>query len=301
MRIGIIGAGGVGAYYGGMLAHAGHDVVMLARGENLAALRARELEVRTPEGAFTVAVEAVADAESLEGVELAIVAVKAYSLDEVLPAARAVAQGGGAVVAFLNGVESADRLVAGGVPAAAVLGGATYISAARTAPGVVERRSGFQRVLLGELPSGTSPRVEAAVAAFRSAGAEATASAQIQVEIWRKFIFLASISAACGLVRGDIGAVRERPYGSELLRRLVRETAAVARARGVPLPPEEEAQRIAQIEGLAPPTRPSFLLDVLAGGPNELDILSGAVARLGREAGVETPAHDVAVTVLSNG
>ncbi len=299
MRIGIIGAGGVGAYYGGMLARAGHGVRILARGESLAAIRERGLEVRAPEGAFKAAVEAVADGAALRGVELAIVAVKGYSLESVAGAARAVAEGGGAVLPLLNGVEASHRLVELGVPASAVLGGATYISAARVAPGVVERRSSFQRVLVGELPAGGSPRVDAVVAAFRSAGVEAEASPDIRLELWRKLTFLAAISAACGLVRGDIGAVRARPLGAELIARLVAETAAVARSRAAALPPDEEARVTAQIAGLPGPMKPSFLLDLLAGGPNELDMLSGAVARLGAAAGVPTPVHDVAVTVLS--
>ncbi len=299
MRIGIIGAGGVGAYYGGVLARAGHEVRVLARGDSLAALRERGLEVRTPEGAFTAGVEAVAEPAALVGVELAVVAVKGYSLDSAAGAAQAVAHGGGAILPLLNGVEASHRLVELGVPASAVLGGATYISAARVAPGVVERRSSFQRVLVGELPAGTSSRVDAIVTAFRSADVEAEASPDIRLELWRKLTFLAAISAACGLVRGDIGAVRARPLGAELVARLVGETAAVARARGAALPPEEEARVTAQIAGLPSPMKPSFLLDLLAGGPNELDILSGAVSRLGAAAGVATPVHDVAVTVLS--
>ncbi len=299
MRIGIIGAGGVGAYYGGVLARAGHEVRILARGESLAALREGGLQVRAPEGTFTVRPEAVADGAALRGVELGVVAVKSYSLDSVAAAARAVADGGGAVLPLLNGVEASHRLVELGVPASAVLGGATYISAARVAPGVVERRSAFQRVLVGELPAGTSARVDAVVGAFRSAGVEAEASPDIRLELWRKLTFLAAISAACGLVRGDIGSVRVRPLGEQLIGRLVAETAAVARARGAALPAEEEARVTAQIAGLPAPLKPSFLLDLLAGGPNELDILSGAVARLGAAAGVATPSHDVAVTVLS--
>ncbi len=299
MRIGIIGAGGIGGYYGGVLARAGHEVRILARGDSLKAIGERGLEVRTPEGAFTARVEAVADGPALRGVELGVVAVKSYSLEAVTGAARAVGEGGGAVLPLLNGVEASQRLIELGVPASAVLGGATYISAARVAPGVVERRSSFQRVLVGELPGGTSPRVDAVVAAFRSAGVDAEASADIRLELWRKLTFLAAISAACGLVRGDIGAVRARPLGGELVAHLVAETAAVARASGALLPADEEARVTAQIAGLPGPMKPSFLLDLLAGGPNELDILSGAVARLGAAAGVASPVHDVAVTVLS--
>lgn len=298
MRIAFIGAGGIGGYYAGVLARAGHDVTVLARAQNLAAIRERGLEIQTPEGAFRAQVRATDDTAQLAVAELAVIAVKGYSLESVAGAAMAAAAGGAAVLPLLNGVDAADRLVAMGVPAAAVLGGATYISAARVAPGVVERRSPFQRVFVGELPTGTSPRVDAIVDAFRSAGVDAQASEDIRVELWRKLAFLAPISAACGLVRGDVGEVRRRPLGDQLLRRLVDETATVARAKGVALPAGEEDRVWSQIAALAPGLRPSFLLDLIAGGANELELLSGAISRLGAVVGVATPVHDVAVTVL---
>src|SRR5689334_7903571 len=121
MRIAILGAGGVGGYYGGLLARAGHPVAMLARGSHLAALRARGIEVRMPGETFTAAVEAVeatGDPRQLETAELAILAVKSYSLQEILPTVRQVAAAGADVLPLLNGVEVTDRLAAGGVPAA---------------------------------------------------------------------------------------------------------------------------------------------------------------------------------------
>src|SRR3954470_24391687 len=116
MNIAILGAGGVGSYYGGTLGRAGHRVVLLARGAHLEALRERGLEVRAPEGTFTVAVEAVGDADELRGIELAVVAVKSYSLAEIAPAARLLAERGAVVLPLLNGVEAGERLIRGGAP-----------------------------------------------------------------------------------------------------------------------------------------------------------------------------------------
>src|SRR3954451_3401963 len=176
MRIAILGAGGVGSYFGGILARAGHRVVLLARGAHLEALRERGLEVRAPEGTFTVAVEAVEDADELRGIELAVVAVKSYSLAEIAPAARLLAERGAMGLPLLNGVEAADRLIASGVPGERVLGGLAEISAVRIGPGIVERRSPFQRVVVGERAGGLSERAERIAAAFREAGAETRAA-----------------------------------------------------------------------------------------------------------------------------
>ncbi|HEY3349423.1 MAG TPA: ketopantoate reductase family protein [Thermoanaerobaculia bacterium] len=299
LRVAILGAGGVGGYYGGAFARAGHPVALLARGAHLEAIRARGLEVRTPEGGFTVAVEASDDVTGLGPADLAIVAVKTYSLGEILPAARLLAKTGAVVLPLLNGVEAAERLVAGGVPKENVLGGLTQVSVARVAPGVIERKSPFQNVVVGELSGGPSERAGGIAQAFRDAGAQARVSEDITADLWRKFAFIAPMAAACGLARAPIGPVRDAPYGPLLLARAVREVLSVARARGVALAADEEAKILAFMAGLGAAMKPSFLLDLEAGGPNELDDLSGAVARLGREAGVETPVHDTAVAALA--
>jgi|PersoiStandDraft_1058852.scaffolds.fasta_scaffold02567_4 2-dehydropantoate 2-reductase len=299
MRIAILGAGGVGGYYGGTLARAGHAVALLARGAHLDALRARGLEVRTPEERFTVAVQASDDPKTFGECDVAIVAVKTYSLMEIAPAARLLATSGAAVLPLLNGVEAADRLIESGVPESQVLGGLTQVSVLKVGPGVVERKSSFQKVTVGERAGKRSERVRRIVDAFQQAGAEAHVSEDILADLWRKFAFIASMAAACGLARAPIGVVRDAPFGKLLLERAVREVLAVARARGLRLADDEESKILAFIDSLGGGMKPSFLLDFEAGGPNELDDLSGAVSRLGREAGVETPVHDTATAALS--
>lgn len=298
MRIAILGAGGVGGYYGGILARAGHPVAMLARGGHLEALRGRGLEVRMPEGTFTVGIEAAGSSEELGQADLAVVAVKNYSLHEVAPAARLLAEGGAMVLPLLNGVEVADRLVASGVPEDRVLGGLTEISAARIGPGIVERRSSFQRVVVGERAGGTSERVERVATIFREAGADAAVSDDITADLWRKLAFISSMAAACGLARSPVGPIRDTPLGHLLIERAVREVIAVGRALGVGLKDDDESKILAFADSLAPGLKPSFLLDLESGGPTEIDDLSGAVSRLGRRAGVETPVHDVAAAAL---
>jgi 2-dehydropantoate 2-reductase len=299
MRIAILGAGAVGGYFGGLLARGGHAVVMLARGDHLEALRRRGIEVRTPDGAFTAPVEAVGEGDDLGAADYALVGVKNYSLPAIAPAARRAAEAGAVVVPLLNGVEVTDRLTAAGVPRANLLGGLTTISAVRIAPGIVERRSPFQDVVVGELEGGaSSDRAERIVAAIAAAGGEARVSADITADVWRKFAFITATAAACGLARSAVGPVRDHPLGPLLFERAVREAIAVGRARGVALGEEDAAYVLHRIETLPPAMRPSYLVDLEAGGPTELDDLSGAVARLGRLAGVATPVHDTATAAL---
>jgi 2-dehydropantoate 2-reductase len=299
MRIAVVGAGGVGGYYGGVLARAGHAVALLARGAHLDALKARGLEVRTPDEKFTVAVQASDDPKTFGECDLAIVAVKTYSLLDVAPAARLLAEKGAAILPLLNGVEAMDRLIESGVPEGQVLGGLTQVSVVKVGPGIVERKSPFQKVTVGERGGAPSERVKRIVEAFRQAGAEARVSEDIQADLWRKFAFITSTAAACGLARAPIGAVRDALYGRLLLERAVKEVLAVARARGLRLDDDEASKILAFIDTIGPAIKPSFLVDLERGGATELDDLSGAVSRLGREAGVETPVNDTATAALS--
>ena len=299
MKVCVLGAGAIGAYYGGQLARAGHDVILYARGDNLAAINSRGLEIKTADGSTTVSIAATDNAGELGAPDFAILGVKSYSLAAIAPVVKQTAESGATIVPFLNGVETTDRLAQLGVPIAAIIGGVTRISVARIAPGVVERRGAFQSVIVGELDSSTSNRVSRIASAFRDAGVEAHGSDQIATDLWEKFVFIASMAAACGLARSPIGPVRETPYGRVLLQRAVQEVVDVATARGIVLARDEVAQVIGAIDGLPPGTKPSFLLDVEAGGQTELDVLSGAVSRYAETAHVTTPVHDTATAVFS--
>lgn len=298
MKIGVIGAGGVGGYYAAILARAGHAVHLLARGDHLRAIRDAGLRVRTPEGEFTTSVAAGEDAGVLNGVDVLVLAVKSYSLEEVSREAAEAARGGALVLPLLNGVDVLDRLGDAGVPRDRLLGGLTYISAARVQPGFIERTSPFQRVRVGEPGGGASARATRVAAAFAESGADAAAVDDIALEIWRKFTFLSPMSTACGLARTPIGPIRATPHGRLLLRRLVEETAAVARARTVSLAEQEVEHTLAMLDGVPAAMRPSFLLDLERGGPTELDALCGAVVRIGADALVPTPTHDLALGAL---
>ena len=304
-RIAVLGVGGIGGYYGGLLARAGHDVFALARGANLTALRERGLVVRAPGEEWKSAITASDDAgelsSSFEADDVVLVTTKAYSLDGIAPTVKRFAERGALVVPMLNGVQAADRLIELGVPRAQVIGGVTYISAVRIEPGVFERRSTFQRVIVGELPNGISPRTKTIATQFADAGVEATATEDITLALWQKFVFLASIAAACGLTRLPIGPVRDTPLGARLIQRAVREAVAVGRARGIALPENEEARVMNSIDSLPASSQPSLLLDLLAGSPTEVDVLSGAIARFAEEGKIETPIHDAAAIALGQG
>ena len=308
MRVAILGAGGIGGYFGGLLARSGHSVSVFARGENLSVLRQRGLELRTPEETFLVPVTASDDVRQFDAVDLAIVAVKTYSLAEIAPAAQWLAENGALILPLLNGVDIADRLMERGIPKKNVLGGLTTISAERTSPGIFERHGKVQQIVIGEFDPAEaahahararSERVGEIAEVFRGAGVETRVAGDIRLDLWRKFAFLAPVAAACGLTRSPIGPIRANPLGRLLLERAIAEVLAVARARDITLADNEISRILEFCDSLPETNKPSLLRDLEAGRPTEIEDLSGAVSRMGRSLGVETPIHLTAFAAIS--
>jgi len=281
------------------MTQAGHELTLLERGEHLEAILKNGMVIKDHDTTFSVPVTATNRPDDLLGAEWAMLAVKSYSVAELADTIVMLAKNGTAIVPALNGVTTAETLEALGVPRAQILGGTTIMNAHKVAPGVIERLSKKERFAVGELDGTMSARGEAIAAAMRSAGDEAVATKEIVLELWQKFNMLCACAAACGMARSNLGAVRDTELGRLLIDRAVREIAAVARAMHVPIPVDQEAEALAKIAALPATLKPSFVLDIERGGPTELDVLSGAVSRFGKQTGVPTPVHDTAAAVLA--
>jgi 2-dehydropantoate 2-reductase len=302
MKIAVLGAGGVGGYYAGLLARAGADVHVIARGPHLAAIVEHGLKVRAPDEDWTVRLRATDDADvvarSFGSSDCLVLALKTYSLDEAARSILAFSAQGVAVVPLLNGIDTDQRLLGMGVSRDQLLGGLTYISAVRVGPGVIERRSPFQRVVLGVFDRLPDARAYELAAALRAAGAEADTASDIHLELWRKFILLTAISAACTIVGGPIGDVRQRSWGSELLRQSIAEACAVASSSGVAILPTEAARIRAVIDDFPATMKPSLVHDLETGARTEIDALSGALCARGRTHSLDCPVHEAAVSMV---
>ena len=300
MKIGFVGAGGIGSYYAGLLSRAGHDVKLFARGDHLEAICSTGLEVRTPKETFVAHPDASSRADHVANCDVVFVAVKSYSLGEVGPVVATAASSGATIVGLLNGVDIAERLRALGVPRERIVGGLVRASIVRSAPGVVERLSEFDRITLGEFDGAVTDRVSRTTTALREAGVAAEASDDISHDLWRKFAFIVPMNVACGLSRRPMGCSLATERGRALVAGSLHEIVLVARACDVGLTDQHEAFLRKDLFALAPETRPSFLLDLERGGPTELDLLAGTVSRLGALRGVPTPIHDVAVAAFES-
>ncbi|MGE5687803.1 MAG: 2-dehydropantoate 2-reductase [Gemmatimonadota bacterium] len=291
MRIAVFGAGGAGGYFGARLARAGEEVVWIARGQHLEALRTRGLRVESIDGDFTLGpVEASDDPGQFRPVDAVLLGVKAWQVTDAARAMRPLIAEGTCVVPLQNGVEASDELraVLGDRP---VLGGVAKVFSFLVGPGHLRRPGGPATVVLGELDNRPSERVRRLAECLRGAGLGAEIPADIEVALWEKFLFVASGGGLGAVTRAPIGIVRSVPETRALLEAAMEEIRAVARARGVGLPDDVVPRTMAFVDTLPAAGTASLQRDLAAGRPSELEWWSGAVARLGAEAGVATPIH----------
>jgi 2-dehydropantoate 2-reductase len=298
MKIAVFGAGGVGGYLGGLLALAGHDVSFIARGEHLEAIRTTGLKVKSVNGDFIVQ-PAIATSEPGEigPVEYVIVGVKHYHLSETARQIKPLLSSKTTVVPLQNGVDAHDILIESLNPDV-VVAGFTRIVSMIEASGVIYQPSKIQEVYVGELDRSQSNRCQKIVDAWADCGVDASQPEDIYIPMWTKFIFMASYGGVSSLVKVPSGELLACPESRELLVKAMQEVEAVGRGRGIDLAADVVPAAMTTLERFEPTTTSSTQRDVTAGNMFELEAFSGTVLRLGREAGISTPVHEVLYGLL---
>lgn len=303
MRIVILGAGGVGGVLGARLASAGHHVGFVARGETLRALRTDGLHVSTPQGELVVPRPEASDAPAELGpADVVFLCTKLYDLGEAAAACRPIVRDETLVVPIQNGIE-ADEIVAARLGRGCVAAGLVYTTSTSEAPGCVRQSSEIFRFVFGLRGrsgggDGGGAAARALEAACRSAGIDATLADDIAARLWAKLVFLGSVSAITCLGRLRIGRLRATPGTRALLVDAMREVIAVAAAEGVELAGDLIDRNLELLDSLPEDATSSMHADLMSGRRLEVEWLSGAVARKGRERGVPTPIHRTACECL---
>jgi 2-dehydropantoate 2-reductase len=298
MRIAVVGAGGVGGGYGAALAKAGADVIFIARGAHLAAMKSEGLKVQGGRGeTHLVPTRATDDPASIGKVDIVLFCVKLWDVESAGQKIRPLIGPDTAVIPLQNGIDAAERLIPILGPDA-VMGGVAQISASIVGPGLIQQVGSFMRMIFGELDGKRRKRAEDFLALCLKAGFDATLSEQIQTELWMKFILLASNASIMALARQPIGRLRDDPDLRPIFIAAYRETIDVGRARGVALP-VDALEKILDFTGHAPPAmKPSMALDLERGNRLELPWLGGKVVELGLKLGVPTPTHSMMYAML---
>lgn len=298
MRIAIVGAGGIGGYLAAKLADWGAEVVILARGDHLDAIRRDGLRLREPEGELLTHPPAFGSASEIGNADLVVFGVKAQQLGQAIDDARPLMGEDSMALPFQNGVD-AHPMLSAAFGADRTLIGVARIFATIAAPGIVDKVSPFARFTIGNIDGDQASRgVERVCSIFVKAGIEVPDCADVNVDLWEKFVLMNAISATTAAARADIGTIRSHPESWALFRTLAEEAATVGRARGVML--DGAVERVMEAAGNLPSAlRASQAHDLDAGRPLEVDWLSGAVVRLGAELGIPTPASAAVVALLA--
>jgi 2-dehydropantoate 2-reductase len=296
MRIGIVGAGGVGGVLAGLLARAGNDVALVTRGAARDAIRAEGLHIDSPLGVFRARVEAGSIGE-LGPVDALLLAVKTWQVPEVAPTLAPMLAPGAVVVPLQNGVDAADQCALALGPDR-VFGGICHVLSWIEAPGAIRHTGGAPVVTLGAWRVPLTPRVEALRAALEGAGVGARIARDFRAALWSKFLFIASFGGVGAMARAPAAALREIPETRALLAGAFEEVRAVAAATGVTTRSDAVARALALVDAVPTDAIASLQRDLLAGRPSELESLSGAVARIGAQAGAQAPIHSAIYAAL---
>lgn len=289
MRIGIVGAGGVGGYFGARLAAAGQDVVFVARGKHLEALTADGLVVHSPAGDLRLPVQATSDPAEIGPVDYVLICVKTWQLPEAIDTIRPLVGPDTAIITVQNGVEAPDQ-VAEVYGRDAVLPGAAEVIAYVESPGVI-RHLGNGKLNFGEWDNAPTPRTDLLRDAFIAAGLQATVPDDIWAALWTKFLSVVPGGGLGTATGAGYGVLRTHPATRRLLTEAITEIRDIALARGIRLAEDVVPQTLAWIDQLPADGTTSLQRDLIAGRPSELDAWTGAVVRLGAESGVPTPVN----------
>lgn len=300
MKFVVVGTGGVGGYFGGKLARSGADVWLVARGAHLKAMKANGLRVRASDGEFVVSPGRITDDYSLIGsADVVLFCVKSYDTGVTATQLSPILSPHTIIISLQNGVEN-EKVLQGLIPTGSVWGGVSYIYSSITAPGEVSETGGPRKIIFGALsPStaGTTARGTKIRDAMVAAGINAVFSSDIRMDIWKKFIFISAVGGLTAMTRLTLGEILGVEPTRQLLENAMREVAAIALARNIPVEvgyTDHIFETITRPDG----NRSSMYHDLVHHKPLEIEAFSGTVVRYGRELGIPTPVHSTIYAAL---
>ena len=304
MKILIMGSGAVGGYFGGVLSRAGHEVVFIARGSHLEAINRSGLRVQSDAtGTFEVQASAMECPDGSWKADLILYCVKGYDNHTGVPTIGPSVGDDTVVLTLQNGMGSVDALAAA-YGKDAVLPGLTYIDATRTGPGAVSE-FGLKApdLVFGEEDGTDSDRVSDRVARVREAldveGIDVKVADDITKELWSKFIYICGLSGSTCITRSTFEQVVMTPATLEFTRSIMREAYTVAEAKGVNIAPDYVDTTVDYFVSINGENTSSMYTDLMRGSPIEVEVLNGAVARIGAEMSIPTPVNSFIATCLS--
>ena len=298
MRVGVMAAGAVGGYFGGRMAAAGHDVAFMARGAHGDAIRRDGLKIESALGGLHLKnVNISNDPKQVGPVDVVLFAVKLWDTETAGEQTRAFVGPNTRVITLQNGVDSVERL-APILGDEATIAGTTYVVTNITKPGVIHHTGTVAKIHCGRLDGRPDAVLAGYVEQMEVAGIDITPTANMFLEIWKKFVVLSGTSGITASTRQPLGVIRDDADMRAFFFSLMDETIAVGRVAGVKFPPDFPAELERLVAGFSPMMKASMANDLDAGNRLELDWLAGKVVALGHKYGIPTPAQKAVYAIL---
>lgn len=294
----VIGVGGVGGYYGGKIAHSGQQVSMLARGEHLNAMQEHGLQVQSISGDFITRPFLVTDTiADIPPADLILICTKSWQVKDAAESIKPLLKASSVVIPLQNGADNVAKLLTV-LEAKHVVGGLCKIYSKIEAPGIISHFGHDPELIFGELHGEKTPRMLTIKEVFDTAGFRATIPSDIQVAIWSKFMFIATVSGLGAITRATLGEMYAYQGTRELLQQLAQEIYTIGKAKGIQLP-DDAAEKCMDFISKQPfASTASTQRDIMAGRPSELENFNGYLVAQGERLGIPTPAHHFVYTSL---
>lgn len=294
MNILILGAGGIGGYFGAHLIQTGANVTYLLREQRKALIVAQGLRVETPQGPFLVQPRTITAQDIQPEYDLILLAPKSYDLDNALLSLKG-ALGQGTVLPFLNGRDHLDTLDAM-LGQERVMGGVAHIAATITPEGAIRQLTEMHRLTVGARHPSHQQLASDFIALCRMAPFDSVLADDIEQVLWDKWVFLATLAGMTTLCRGSVGDIVATPYGKEITVRMYEECCRVAHACGHAISAETSVKAIDMLTASGSSFTASMLRDLLDGQKTEHDHILGAMIRKGKRLACPTPLLELAHT-----
>lgn len=292
MRLVIYGAGALGSYFGAKLCQQGHNVVFIARGRQLEALRTRGISVVSADEQFDLpSVQVTDDPAGVGKADYVLLAVKTWHIETVLPHLPGMVGADTRVLTLQNGVET-PQIIGSVIGIAHVLAGVVRGFFAADAPGTVRHLGVRPSILFGQITHQKTAHASRLLECLLSAGIHAEIPENIDTALWEKFMLVCAVSGVGAVTRVPIGAIREFPQTWQMLEGCMHEIARVAQAYDIPLSDDVVQRTMRFVDTFPFDATSSMQRDIMQGLPSELEAQTGAVVRLAAAQGIAVPIHE---------
>jgi 2-dehydropantoate 2-reductase len=302
-RIGILGLGGVGGYFGGLLAKAYFDsdtieIVCIARGETQKAVAQNGLKIILDESEMTVFPNLVSNnPDEIGKLDYLICATKTYDIETSFESIKNCITQNTIILPLYNGVDATERIQIV-FPKNTVLQGCVYIVSMIVAPGIIKKIGPYEKLFFGSKNAPVS-KLKELQSIFEKASIESYLVENIEETVWEKFIFISALASATSYLNQNIGGILNNPENKTVYISLLNEITAVASAKGLALPDDIVAQTITKLEKSPQDATSSMHRDLLANRKTEVNSLTEYVVKEGLKYGVATPIYKKILEKLS--